>query len=361
MRHAGRKKFRVIHCGTGVTGIHGLRGVINHPDLELVGLYANSEDKIGKDAGEIAGGAPIGVTATNDIDELVGLKADCLNYMANGFGREKEVVDDLSRFLAAGTNAVTTSLLKMVVPEAAPDLRLPLEKACQAGNSSLYCAGQCPGMINDVLPITLLSMADEVKELRIQEVAYLGHYRVIPTLREFMGYGYPPEYKAPMWYGGTQEIAFVGLIHQLAEAMGREVDEITYSHESEATEVDLPDTPAGPISAGGVIAHRALLKGMVNGHPLIVIENISRIVPDAAPHWPPQVGKTQGSGHRLLITGNPSLICELDYGRTNGINGTLPATAMRSVNSIPEVCVQNSGIVKSLDLPYYLTKNTFPK
>ena len=44
--------YRVLHCGTGNAGALALRGVIAHPDLELVGVLAYSPDKIGRDAGE---------------------------------------------------------------------------------------------------------------------------------------------------------------------------------------------------------------------------------------------------------------------------------------------------------------------
>ena len=42
--------LKVVHWGTGNTGRLALRGVLQHPDLELVGLYVHSPDKVGKDA-----------------------------------------------------------------------------------------------------------------------------------------------------------------------------------------------------------------------------------------------------------------------------------------------------------------------
>ena len=53
--------YRVLHCGTGNAGTLALRGVIAHPDLELVGVLAYSPDKIGRDAGELSGGEPVGI------------------------------------------------------------------------------------------------------------------------------------------------------------------------------------------------------------------------------------------------------------------------------------------------------------
>lgn len=54
-----QRKYRVVHCGTGPTGRLGLRGILNHPDLQLVGHYVFDSAKVGKDSGELCqGGVP---------------------------------------------------------------------------------------------------------------------------------------------------------------------------------------------------------------------------------------------------------------------------------------------------------------
>ena len=106
--------YRVVHWGTGNAGALALRGIISHPDLELVGLLAHSVDKIGRDAGELSGGEPVGVTATNDLDAVLALGADCLCYMGDGLAFPEASVEAMCRFLAAGTNVVTTSVLSLV-------------------------------------------------------------------------------------------------------------------------------------------------------------------------------------------------------------------------------------------------------
>ncbi len=58
-------KYRVIQWATGSMGKTCLRAVIDHPDLELVGLYVCSNRKAGRDAGEIARRNPTGVIATS--------------------------------------------------------------------------------------------------------------------------------------------------------------------------------------------------------------------------------------------------------------------------------------------------------
>ena len=50
-------RYRVVQWATGNIGTKSLRAVIEHPGLELVGLYVHSADKAGKDAGELCGAA----------------------------------------------------------------------------------------------------------------------------------------------------------------------------------------------------------------------------------------------------------------------------------------------------------------
>src|SRR3954454_23043808 len=76
--------YKVIQWATGHVGQLALRGIIEHPELELVGLLVHSPSKAGQDAGELAGGVAVGVKATNDVDETIGLDADVVSYMAPG-------------------------------------------------------------------------------------------------------------------------------------------------------------------------------------------------------------------------------------------------------------------------------------
>jgi hypothetical protein len=72
--------LRVIQWATGGVGCAAIEAIASHPELELVGVWVHSSAKVGKDAGELAGIAPLGVTATNDVEALLALQADCIVY-----------------------------------------------------------------------------------------------------------------------------------------------------------------------------------------------------------------------------------------------------------------------------------------
>ena len=69
-------RYRVIQWATGSMGKACLRAVINHPDLDLVGVRVYAKSKEGMDAGDIARCGPTGVKATSRMDEILTLDAD---------------------------------------------------------------------------------------------------------------------------------------------------------------------------------------------------------------------------------------------------------------------------------------------
>ncbi len=110
------RKLRVIQWGTGNVGKHAVAAVHEHADLELVGALVYSDDKAGRDVGEIVGLDPIGVIATKDVDEILALDADCVLYHAQGDWNPPAALDDICRLLASGKNVVSTAVTAWIYP-----------------------------------------------------------------------------------------------------------------------------------------------------------------------------------------------------------------------------------------------------
>ena len=185
--------YRVIQWATGHVGIHALRAIAQHPKLELVGLWVSSDNKAGKDAGELCGTAKTGVIATRDADALLTLDADCVSYMAATDYRPADAIDDMCRILASGKNLVTTSFVPLIYPwHAIPEFAERLEAACQQGRTSFFCSGIDPGFSPDALPIVLSSLSERIDSIRAQEIFNYATYDQPETLFEVMGFGKPP-------------------------------------------------------------------------------------------------------------------------------------------------------------------------
>ncbi len=340
----------MAHVGTGATGREALRGILAHPDLELVGLWAASSEKVGRDAGELVGRDAVGVEAVATLDAVLDTGPQVLSYCGNGLGREAEVVAEAAHALERGVDVITISLLNMLYPPAGPQaLREPLATACATGDATFLCTGLDPGFSSDLLPLTLLTISDSVHHIHIQEIGVYEHYDVEPVIRDIMGFGRPPSYEAPIATGGAF-VAFWGpMVRQLADRLGVELDELVGTDDHAVHDRDLM-TSVGPMPAGTVVARRVAVEGRVGARALITAEHITRMSAEVAPEWPTFDGAGE-SNYRIRIDGNPSLRCDLDLGKTDGIWGSVGGTAMRLVNLIPAVAAAPPGLISALDLP----------
>ena len=65
---ASAAPIRVFQVATGNVGKEMIKRIAARSDLELIGVHCYSADKVGRDAGELAGIAPNGVIATGSVD-----------------------------------------------------------------------------------------------------------------------------------------------------------------------------------------------------------------------------------------------------------------------------------------------------
>src|SRR5262245_47181979 len=108
--------IRVLHWGTGPTGCAALRGILGHPELELVGLYVARPERAGRDAGSFVDLPDTGIVATNDLEEFGEIDADALSY----FAALTASVDDVLPFLRHGIDVVTATYSWLILPDFAP-------------------------------------------------------------------------------------------------------------------------------------------------------------------------------------------------------------------------------------------------
>ncbi|MEJ7582842.1 MAG: hypothetical protein WKF43_01910 [Acidimicrobiales bacterium] len=345
---------RVIQWSTGNVGRHALRAIIGHPELELAGLWVHSAAKVGRDAGELAGLDPTEVFATDDVEALLALDADCVCYTATADLRPDDALDDLCRILESGLNVVSTSIVPLVHPrggDAAVQAMVDrLEQACRAGASSCLTSGIDPGFGNDLLPITLLGVCARVDSVRVQEILNYATYEQPEVLFDTMGFAQPLDHTPLLLLPGILAFAWGGAIRMMAEALGVELEEIREVSEKAALDHDV-EIGLGPIPAGTQAGLRFEVQGIVGGEPRIIVEHVTRLHDDVAPDWPSQ-GDGQGF-YRVLIEGTPSMTCTLEIEGPDGDHNTggLIVTVMRVLNSIPAVCAAPPGVLSALDLP----------
>ena len=171
-----RHPRRVVQWTTGKTGRAAVRAMVDHPAIEIVGCYAWSADKVGRDIGELCRIDPIGVTATDDLDALLALRPDCVVYTPY-----RPNIDQVVRILEAGTNIVT-SLYQLVGTGYEDDARGRIADAARRGDASLYASGTYPGHV-PMVALSATAVCSRIERITLLESVDLRAYANEPMYR----------------------------------------------------------------------------------------------------------------------------------------------------------------------------------
>ncbi len=354
--------IRVAHIGTGNVGRIALSELIENPGFELTGLCVSADEKVGKDAGELAGlDIKTGILATKDLDAVLATEPECAVYCAMGDTRMPEAMEDVRKILAAGINVVGSSPGLLQYPWGVmPDKYIQrVEDAARQGNSSLFISGVDPGFVNDLIPLALASTCQRIEQVRCMEIHDYASYDGAEVMH-YMGFARSMDEIPMLLQPGVLSIAWGTAIRQLAAGLGIEVDEITESYQREPAPEDF-DIAVGHVAKGTLAVLQFEIRGMVNGHPAIVIEHITRLRPDLRPDLPqPAAG---GGSYRIEITGEPSYAVDIVPSSSRGDHNqaAIAGAAGRIVNAIPAVIAAPPGIRTTLNLPLVSEVELFAK
>jgi 4-hydroxy-tetrahydrodipicolinate reductase len=332
---------RVVQWATGNIGTRSLRSVIEHPGMELAGVWVHAPDKSGRDAGELCGMPATGVVASHDVDEIVALGADCVLYMP----RQLEA-DEVCRILAGGSNVVTTRGELHHPPSMDPALRERVEAACAAGRTSIHSTGSSPGFITEAVPLVLTSIMRRLDGLTIDEFADLSRRDSPDLLFTIMGFGRPPEAfsEARLQHG---RVSFGPSLRALADALGLPLADVEAGGEV-AVATRTVEIAAGTIAAGTVAAQRLTVTGVSDGRPLLRFRANWYCTTELDPAW-----DLLSTGWRVTTEGDTPLAVDLRFPfPIEQIAEHSPGyTAHRAVNAVPTVCAAAPGIRTTIDLP----------
>src|ERR1700739_2168532 len=284
--------LRVVQGATGSVGVAAIKGILEHPELELAGCWVHSEAKHGKDVGDIIGWSPLGVTATNSVDEILALDADAViapPRLPNA--------DEVAALLRSGKNVVTpVGWFYPSEREAAP-----LEVAAQAGNATLHGAGIGPGAATELFPLLLSAMSTGVTFVRSEEFSDLRTYGAPDVLRYVMGFGGTPD-KALT--GPMQKIldgGFIQSVRLCVDRLGFAAEpQIRTSQEIAVASAPI-DSPIGEIEPGQVPGRRFHWEALV-GNTVVVRITVNWLMGEENldPPWSfgPAGGRKKNKGGR---------------------------------------------------------------
>lgn len=337
------RPIRLVQWTTGKVACASIKAILERPNLELVGLYAFSESKVGKDVGELAGlGRDIGVKATNDLDALLALKPDCVVYMPL-----HPDVEQMATILRAGVNIATTAsfLTGRGYGQAS---RETLQAAAEAGSASLFGSGINPGWV-DNLVCTATSMCQEVNQIRVVESFNIGLWAEDAN-QDALGWGRPAGDTGHTQAIEQATLPFGDAVEAVAHALNHPLDDIRCEVEFAHATEDL-DVPGRDVKAGTVAGILARWLGISDGLPVIDLTAQWTVAEEITPAW------DIAMAYKIDVFGSPKIGMRVEVLPEDM---SLPMdelvltghimTAAPVVNAIPQVVAAPPGIVTYADI-----------
>jgi len=336
--------LRVVQWATGGVGVAAIKGVLEHPELELAGCWVHSAGKAGRDVGDLIGTEPLGVTATNNVDEILALDADAVIYsplLPNP--------DEVAALLRSGKNVVTP--VGWVYPSERQSTAL--REAAIEGNATLHGTGMAPGGISEKFPLLFSAFSTGVTFVRAEEYSDLRTYEAPDVVRHVMGFGEVPE-KALS--GPMQKLldgGFIQAVRMIVDKAGFNADPKVRSSQEIAVATAPIESPIGVIEPGQVAGRKFHWEALV-GDEVVVRVTVNWLMGEEKmdPAW--NFGP-EGQRYEMEIHGHPDISISVK-GFQSAVGGEGPeygivGTAAHCVNSVPAVCAAEPGIATYLDLP----------
>ena len=246
--------FRVVQWATGSMGRTALRRVIDHSDLELVGVYVYDAQKAGVDAGELARRPLTGIRATDRIEDILALQPDVVLHMSRITQPYAQQNDDVQRLLGAGIDVISTAGFHHPTCHGLA-YSAPLLEACRRGGSTLAGVGLNPGFMAERVAALLTGLCARLDSVACYELADASHMPSAEFVFDLMGFGTDPAQRdvtqGPLatMYGEL----FMEVLHGLADALGARVLSLTPEHQTVLATRDV-QVRAGIVPRGTVVA-----------------------------------------------------------------------------------------------------------
>ncbi|MFV8816984.1 hypothetical protein [Haliea sp. E17] len=344
------KRYRVVQWSAGRVGTSSARAIIDHPDMDLVGMWVHSAAKEGRDIGELCGVESLGITTTRSVDDIIALQPDCVMYMQEGYD-----ADDICALLEAGINIVTSRGEFHFPPRMDQELRQRVEAACERGGATIHSSGVSPGFITEAFPLVLTSLSRRLDCLTIDEFADMTASCSDEMLLDVLRYGGTPEEASNPHLVHHMTANFGQSLGVVADALGLQLDDIQTTAENAVAKQRIPLMGGRAIEAGTVAAMRFTVAGMRNGQPLVRFRANWFCTTDLDSDW-----NIRENGWRVQLQGDTPL--DIYIGMPVDCSAEeMPLvmagyTAQRCVNCVPYVCAAAPGIRTSAEMPQIVSR-----
>ncbi len=333
-----KENVKVAIWGFGAMGGGMAEMLLSKKGVDIVGVCDLHPDRVGKSIFEVLGidrGDRADVIINSKIEEVafVGAADVCLcatdSFTAKAFPRLKYVLEQK-------INVISTAE-EMAYPKAQePELAKQLDEIAKANGVSILGTGINPGLIMDLLVVTLTGCMTDLQHVEAKRVNSLSPFG--PAVMEEQGVGITMDtFNAGLADGSLAgHVGFEESIAMIGDAVGWEVAKVETQMKPIQTDVDRT-SPYGFAAAGNVAGVNMTGQGFVKDEVLIDMIHPQQIEPE-------QVGIN--TGDYIKLKGTP----EVNMAITPEVEGGLGTIAM-CVNMIPQIINADAGLQTMLDLP----------
>ena len=325
--------IRVVQWATGSVGLAELREVIDRPDLELVGVFVYTPEKVG-------------VVTTNDKSAILALEADVVLHAASKAFADNTNTDDIVALLESGKNVITTTSYNHL-PTFGADAHERIRRACEGAGVRFHAAGEHPGFMFERLATAVTALSQRVDKITVQEFVDCSGVSRREMLVDLMGMGKHPDeitMDSPMFRAVS--VQYEQALAATADVLGLEFDEIRRSVETATSSRDV-EVACGTLPAGTVVGQIMSWTAYQGDTPVLAAEEYWVVTGDI-PEW--DLVLDGDFRVRVIVEGSPPVRLDLTIGNEAlddlpGTAGGQLAVAMTAVRAIPYVLASPSGVV----------------
>lgn len=333
------ENIKVAIWGFGAMGSGMAAMLLEKQGVEIIGVCDKAPSRVGKSMYEVLGIPQNGrkeIIIKDEIDDVLnGKKCDVCLCATDSF--TKAAFPRLAHVLKKGINVVSTAE-EMSYPKAQnPELAAELDRIAKENGVSILGTGINPGLMMDLLVVTLtgaMQRVDHVTARRVNSLSPFGH-----AVMEEQGVGLTKEDFIHKTETGelAGHVGFAESINMIADAIGWEVENPIKQQQAPIVSDVFRKTKYVEVAAGNVAGCSMEGFGTVNGEVKIEMYHPQQVEP--------QLGGT-ATGDYIILKGSP----EISMAITPEVDGGIGTIAM-SVNMIPHIINSKPGLKTMLDLP----------
>ncbi len=332
-----KENVKVIVWGLGAMGKGVVEMLLSKKGVDIVGVVVRG-DKIGKSMYELTGierGGRPDLIAGSYEDVIKEGAADVVVIATDSY--TKTSFDKIKYCLERKINVVSTAE-EMAYPQAqSPELAKEMDRIAKENGVTVLGTGINPGLIMDLLVITLTGACIDVETIKAERVNNLSPFG--PTVMHGQGVGITVEEfnKRVAENNLDGHIGFPESIRMIADALGWKLsDEIELERAPIISSV-YRKAPYAEVQPGDVAGCNMKGYGYVDGELKIEMLHPQQVEPQL------EGGTT---GDYITIKGTPNINMQIKPEVPGGI-GTIAMT----VNMIPHVINSRPGLKTMIDLP----------